>query len=254
MLKSMPILPEDIVCQIKLSGHFPSVMEAIVNRKIMAEAAAEAGIKIEPAELQQAADQIRLANKLYNPEETWAWLEKHGLSLEEFEEIARTNVLSAKLAQHLFADQVEPFFVAHQLDYHQAAIYEVVLDDPDLAMELFYALGEGEISFPEVAREYIQDVNLRRCGGYLGVFSRQQLKPEISAAVFATTPPAVLKPIVTSNGIHLIFVEEIVEPELNEELRQKILADLLNDWLKQRLADINLNLVKTPVDTISNLS
>jgi len=30
-------------------------------------------------------------------------------------------------------------------------MYEVVLGDEDLAMELFYALQEGEISFPEVA-------------------------------------------------------------------------------------------------------
>jgi len=35
-------------------------------------------------------------------------------------------------------------------------MYEVVLDDEDLAMELFYALQEGEISFPE-AYQYIQD-------------------------------------------------------------------------------------------------
>jgi len=42
-------------------------------------------------------------------------------------------------------------FVEHQLDYAQIVMYEVVLDDEDLAMELFYALQEGEISFPEVA-------------------------------------------------------------------------------------------------------
>jgi hypothetical protein len=30
-------------------------------------------------------------------------------------------------------------------------MYEVVLEDADLAMELFYAIGEGEINFHEVA-------------------------------------------------------------------------------------------------------
>ncbi|MEQ9355725.1 MAG: peptidylprolyl isomerase [Coleofasciculus chthonoplastes F2-STO-03] len=46
---------------------------------------------------------------------------------------------------------------------------------------------------------------------------RKELKPEISAAVFAATPPQVLKPIVTSKGVHLIFVEEIIQPELNNK-------------------------------------
>jgi len=41
-------------------------------------------------------------------------------------------------------------FAEHQLDYTQVVMYEVVLDDEDLAMELFYSLQEGETSFPQL--------------------------------------------------------------------------------------------------------
>ena len=51
-------------------------------------------------------------------------------------------------------------------------MYEVVLDDFDLAMELFYALVEGEMSFHEIAHQYIQDTELRRKGGYRGILKR----------------------------------------------------------------------------------
>jgi hypothetical protein len=47
-------------------------------------------------------------------------------------------------------------------------MYEIVLDDEDLAMELFYGIQEGEMSFYEVAHQYIQDMELRRKGGYRG--------------------------------------------------------------------------------------
>jgi parvulin-like peptidyl-prolyl isomerase len=158
------------------------------------------------------------------------------LSLDEFEESVYATVVSSKLAQHLFADKVEPFFVEHQLDYAQVVMYEVVLDDQDLAMELFYAIAEGEISFPsEVAHQYIQDTELRRTGGYRGTLSRKALKPEISAAVFAATPPQILKPIVTSSGSHLIWVEELIQPRLDDTLRYKILSDLFSEWLKQQI-------------------
>ncbi len=88
------------------------------------------------------------------------------MSLDDFEELVEASVISSKLAQHLFADKVEPFFVENQLDYAQVVMYEAVLDDEDLAMELFYAIGEGEISFHEVAHRYILDTEQRRSGGY----------------------------------------------------------------------------------------
>jgi hypothetical protein len=64
--------------------------------------------------------------KLKSADDTWAWLQKHGLSLDDFEELIYNNVISGKLAHHLFADKVEPFFVEHQLDYAGVVMYEVV--------------------------------------------------------------------------------------------------------------------------------
>jgi parvulin-like peptidyl-prolyl isomerase len=169
MSQAITITSEDILHQVKLSCKIPSVIEEIVTRKIIASAAAEAGIKVETEELQKAADNIRLMGKLKSADDTWAWLQKHGLSLDDFEELIYNNVISGKLAQHLFADKVEPFFVEHQLDYAGVVMYEVVLDDEDLAMELFYGIQEGEMSFYEVAHQYIQDTELRRKGGYRGI-------------------------------------------------------------------------------------
>jgi parvulin-like peptidyl-prolyl isomerase len=235
MSKLLSVSPEEIIYQLKISCQIPSVLEEIATRKIIASTAQKIGIKVELEELQQAADNLRLINNLRRADETLAWLQKHCLSVDEFEEVAHISVLSSKLAQHLFADKVEPFFVEHQLDYAQVVMYEVVLDDEDLAMELFYAIAEGEMSFPEVAHQYIQDTELRRSGGYRGILHRKNLKPEISAAVFAATPPQILKPIVTSSGAHLILVEELIQPKLDDTVRHKILSDLFAAWLKQEL-------------------
>jgi len=45
----------------------------------------------------------------------------------------------------------------------------------------------------------------------------------------------VLKPIVTSKGVHLILVEEIVEPQLDDKLRYQIFSDLFAGWRKQQI-------------------
>jgi parvulin-like peptidyl-prolyl isomerase len=241
MSQAITITSEDILHQVKLSCKIPSVIEEIVTRKIIADAAAEAGIKVETEELQKAADNIRIMGKLKSADDTWAWLQKHGFSLDDFEEVIYTNVISGKLAQHLFADKVESFFVEHQLDYAGVVMYEVVLDDEDLAMELFYGIQEGEMSFYEVAHQYIQDTELRRKGGYRGIVRRKELKSEISAAVFAAKPPQVLKPIVTSSGVNLVFVEELIQPQLDKTLAYKIGTDLFSEWLKQQTEQVELN-------------
>ncbi|MDZ7955312.1 peptidylprolyl isomerase [Nostoc sp. DedQUE09] len=234
MSLTITITNEDILEQVKLSSKIPEIIEEIITRKIIAAAVAEASIKVETEELQKIADQLRLVNKLNSANDTWAWLEKHGLSVEEFEEIIYNTVISRKLAAHLFADKVEPYFFENQLNYTSVVMYEVILDDEDLALELFYAIREDEMSFYEIAHKYIQDTELRRKGGYRGIVRRQDLTPEISAAVFAAKPPQLLKPIITSKGAHLILVEEIIQAELDKKLRSKIILDLFSAWLKQK--------------------
>ncbi|MDF2389176.1 peptidylprolyl isomerase [Nostoc ellipsosporum NOK] len=240
MRNILNISPEDIIYHIKLSCQIPNILEAIATRKIIADTTEKEGIEAETEELQQAADNMRLANKLVKAEDTWAWLEKYHLTLDDFEEIVKTNLLSAKLANHLFADKVEPFFYAHQIDYSGAVTYEVVLDDEDLALEIFYALQEGEISFQEIARQYIQNPEIRRAGGYQGIRHRTDFRPEIAAAVFAANPPQILKPIITPKGVHIIAVEEIIKPELNEQLRLQIIGDFFTNWLQQQMVNLEI--------------
>lgn len=235
MSQEYSISMDEIIHQVKLSCQIPSITDAIVARKIIAQTAAAEGIKIDLSELQQAADSFRSSQHLENEDATWSWLKKHRLSLDDFEELVHAKVLPSKLAQHLFADKVNPYWVEHQLDYVRVAMYEIVLADQDLAMELFYALKEGEISFWDTARQYIQDPVLRRSGGYRGLLRRKDLRPEASAAIFAAKPPQLLKPIVINRKAHLIWVEELIQPELDDKLHAKILSDLFSKWLSQQV-------------------
>ena len=233
---------QDMFDRLRLLAQIPALTEKIAIREVVTRAANEAGIAVEPEELQQAIDSWRLANQLDGVEDTQLWLAKHYLSLKEFGDLISTTVLSSKLAQHLFSDKIEPYFVDYQIEYMQAAMYEIVLDDEGIAMELSYAIDEGEISFFEAAYQYIGDPELSCRGGYKGAIYRKNLKPEISAAVFAATPPQILKPIVTSAGVHLIKVEELVTPQLNDTMRQNILSELFNTWLVQQVQQFEVKI------------
>jgi parvulin-like peptidyl-prolyl isomerase len=228
----------DFIQQIKLSCQVPALLDAILSRQVIAAAARKADLQVQPTELQQSADELRSQHNLWTAEATWAWLQTHHLSIDDFEELAYQTVLTKKLCHYLFDRAVEPFFAEHQLDYVQVILYEAPFADQDLAMELYYAIQEGEMSFAEIAHRYITDPELRRQGGYKGSLRRADLRPEVSGVVFAAQPPQVLRPIVVNQQSYLILVEEIIAPVLDDKLRSQILANLFQEWLKRQVNEI----------------
>jgi parvulin-like peptidyl-prolyl isomerase len=230
------ISSQDLIHEAKIAGIIPELFRGILRRQVIEQQAAQAGIVPSTEELQVAADKFRMVNQLETAEATWKWLQTNFLSVDDFEHLVAHSLTREKLAQHLFGDKVEHFFHQNLLEYSGATIYEVVLEDRELAMEIFYSLQEGDLTFADVAYQYIRDPELKRRGGYIGTVGRKQLRPEISAAVFAAKPPQLIKPVVTAVGIHLIQVEEIVQPRLDDNIRQRILIDLFDRWLEEQIA------------------
>jgi parvulin-like peptidyl-prolyl isomerase len=228
----------DILNEVRLSGQWSNLRETISARRMLQQIATEKDIEVTEAELQEAANELRQYYNLQRAEDTWAWLENHGLTLDLFEEMIHATILRNKLATTLFSHQVEPYFASHQLDFTEVALYEVILEDEDLALELFFSLKEQEVTFFEMARHYIQDKELSRKGGYRGYLKRMDLSPAIAAAVFAAKPPQILTPIATSKGTHLILVDEIVQLDLTPELRKQIIEMLFTPWLAQQMKPI----------------
>jgi parvulin-like peptidyl-prolyl isomerase len=240
MSNVLKVSPAEIISQIKISGQMSVILEAIAIRRAIATAVIEAKVEVEIDELQEASNKFRAANNLELEEDTWLWLQKQGMSLDDFEEMLQVTILSTKVSQHLFAEQVESYFSHNYLNYAEIVMYEVILDDEDLASKLFSGLQEGKLNFYAVAHEYIQDEELRRVGGYRGLLHRSDLQPEISSVVFAAKPPQILKPIVTAKGVHLILVEELIQPELDQSLKTQIIADLFADWVKQQIDQVEI--------------
>ncbi|MEM7556191.1 MAG: peptidylprolyl isomerase [Cyanobacteria bacterium P01_A01_bin.84] len=240
MFEDLSISTSDIIQNLKISCEMADVIRKAMIQKIIAITAQEVKIEVTTEEIQEEGDRLRLEKKLVTAKDTWMWLKENHLSVEDFSELARSNVMSKKLANHLLSDHIEKFFYDNRLNYDAAVTYEIIFEDRDLALEMFYALEEGEITFPEVARLYIQDPELRRAGGYQGIKYRQELRPEIAAAIFSTYPLQLLKPIETPKGVYLVWLEEIIKPELDEELREKILSELFDDWLNKQVTAIQM--------------
>jgi parvulin-like peptidyl-prolyl isomerase len=230
------ITSQDLLHQLKITGKIPELIHGILQRQVLETAAQELKLEISEEELQTGADQFRAANRLETIPATQRWLADRLLSIDDFEQLVTTNLLAPKVAFCLFADKVAPYFHQNTLDYAAAIIYEIILTDKNLAIELFYAIQEGDMSFGDAARTYGQDLEIQRLGGYLGSVSRKKMSPAVSAAVFAAQPPQILKPIEVGQQIHLILVEEVIRPQLTPQLQDQIMWQLFQEWLQEKIA------------------
>lgn len=233
-MSKIRISSAQIIDYLKVSCKLSSIVQDTVRQQIINDVARSEGIVVTDLELQQTADDFRVRYNLYNPATTWDWLQSNYLTGDDFEKLIYESIITSKLAQHLFSDRVEPYFYEHKLDYTQAVLYEVVFDNYDTAIEQFYALEEKEVSFIEVARQYIQEPNLRRQYGFKGILPRTAINSALSAAVFASNPPQILKPITIERKVHLVLVEEIIEPQLNKSIREHILTLLFSAWMEKQ--------------------
>jgi parvulin-like peptidyl-prolyl isomerase len=234
------ITTKEIINQLKENGQITETIKQIIYQNIIKEKILEKGIEIDKKDLQDGADKFRVENGLESTSKTLKWLENNGLKIDDLENIIYQSIARSRLAYHLFADESQHFFLKNHLDYSHASLFEIILNRQVLAEELYYAIKEKELKFYDVAIQYIEDKELRNKGGYIGILSRKDLPPIISSAVFSAKPPQILKPIVTSKGIHLIFVEEILESQLNSNLQQEIIAHLFNNWLDKESRNVNI--------------
>jgi parvulin-like peptidyl-prolyl isomerase len=234
-LSGWTIDPEEVIRYLRHELKLKAVYEEILSRQIVHRIAEERGIEVAAEEIQAEADQFRYDQKLESAAQTFAWLEDQLLTPEEWEAGIRIRLLKKKLAEQLFGQQVETFFVQNKVQYEQAVLYRIVVTYQPLAQEIFYQIEEEEISFFEAAHLYDKDEHKRLTCGFEGKLSRWQLKPDIAARVFGSNPGEIVGLIQSEEGFEIWMVEEFIPAELTPEVRERILNQLFSEWIESEL-------------------
>jgi parvulin-like peptidyl-prolyl isomerase len=69
---------------------------------------------------------------------------------------------------------------------------------------------------------------------------RKQLLPAIAEAVFAAKQGAILGPLTTHEGFHLLLVEELAPAQLDGSTAALVRDELFDAWLRDALKDAEL--------------
>src|SRR5262245_14901475 len=94
----------------------PLVLEALAGRLVQHEAR-QAGLSVTAEELQAAADAYRRGRGLHTAPATRAWLDRQGLTADDFQAGLQERLLAARLKQHQTAARTDEVFSARPPDF-----------------------------------------------------------------------------------------------------------------------------------------
>ncbi len=234
-VNGMTVDPQEVVNFLKHDLSLKEICYKVLYQQIISATAQERGVVVSSEEIQAEADRVRHELHLEKASDTFNWLSGNMLTAEEWEVSIHDRLLSRKLKEALFAQDVESCFVQNRLDFDRVILYQIIVPYEQVAHELFYQIEESEISFFEAAHLYDLDPNRRYRCGYEGTLHRWDFEPAIAAVIFAANPGQVMHPIQTSQGFHLFLVEEFIPAQLTPDIRQEILQRLFQEWLTGEL-------------------
>ncbi|MBD2594557.1 peptidylprolyl isomerase [Nostoc spongiaeforme FACHB-130] len=226
---------EEVMQFLKKEMRLKEVYQQILFHKIIRQAAEARDITVTPSEIETEAEKQRRERHLERAADTLEWLADQLITPEDWERGICDRLLSHKLAQVLFADEVEHFFQQNRAEFEQVILYQMIIDSETLAQELYYQIEDGEISFYHAAKIYDIDIHRRRKCGYEGIVNRFALQPDIATVVFRAAPQHVTLPYKTEQGYHLFLVEELISAELTKERYQEIMNKMFLHWLNTEL-------------------
>lgn len=220
---------------LKLKGQLGAVVSQTVTDRLIADAAARAGITVAADELQKAADAFRMGRGLNRADDTKRWLEHHQLSRADLEAGLRRAMLSEKMMHRIAPpERVQQYFTENRSRFDRARLSRIVVPNEGLARELLTQFHEDGKDFADAARQHGLDRHLREAGGHIGIVPRKSLPPAIEATVFNAKPGEVVGPFLIGQAYHLIKVEEVLRGEMPQHIGELLRRELFHRWLGEQ--------------------
>lgn len=225
----------EIITYLRKNLQLKEICQKIIYQKIIHNTALSRGLIVTPEEIQSEVNHLQMEQQLETDADVFVWLEEHIITVDDWKAGIRDRLLQQKLANFLFSQELEIYFIQHQPDFEQVLLYQLIVPYEQLANELFYQISEQEITFYEAAHLYDIDEKRRDCCGCEGKIYRYNLKPELADVVFNASIGELIGPMNTERGSHLLMVEEFIPSELTATIRQEILQQMFVQWIESQL-------------------
>lgn len=167
-----------------------------------------------------------------------AWLAAKGWSETDLELHLRRPIALNRFAQQQFAPGLEETFLASSAS-RDTVVYSLIrVRDRGLARELYLRLTEGELAFPEAARQFGEGPEARH-QGVIGPMAMGHLQPtQLAEWLRSLQPGEILRPQALGDWHLLMRLEHLHPARLDDTMRHDLLREQLGAFLDERVRQL----------------
>src|SRR4029453_12995710 len=212
-----------------------SLLEDLIQKKILSKEAAKEDLTVPDEELEQ---EIRHSKSRYTEKDFQEMLKSKGIDYAVWREVKRNHLLANRLLQEkVFAkiqiseEGLKEYYQAHQEEFTQpesVRVRQILTDTREKAEDILAKLKKDE-NFPRMARAYSLAPD-RKQGGDLGFITKGSFPKDFD--VCFDLKVGELSPIVSSlYGFHLF---KVVEKRPEQKLPFEEVRGQIEEWLKEK--------------------
>lgn len=238
--------PNEFVRFLKLNGKLDQLLEDIVTDRLTVHIAKKQNISVSTEDVQHKFDDIRRVYGLHRAQATREFLERLGVSLDEFEEYITDQLCREKLLESVTSDSaVKEYFNLHSPEFDTIEVAHIVMDSEGKAREIVALLQEEPDMFHDLAKEHSLDFETREKGGMIGTVLRGSLESDIEAKIFNAEINTILGPFASlDERFYEVFkVTDKHSASLDESTADQVRKKLYDTWLEEKAGDCRIEIM-----------
>jgi parvulin-like peptidyl-prolyl isomerase len=236
-----------------------TLLSRLIRRKVLEKEAAEAGVEVTDADVDQRIDQIREdfdSEKAFQDE-----LKAQCVTIAEVREFVRDSEIEQRLRERVTEDvgpteeELQAEYDSQVDDFTEVDVSHILVREKGEADRLYRQLQDTpakniEQKFSQLAEEFSTDAGSAGNGGSLGYLSPSDVVPEFGDAALALDEGQISEPVQSQFGWHIIrLIDTRVRPyedardEIAEQLGGQEEENAWQEFLEAayRDADIEVN-------------
>ncbi len=178
-----------------------------------------------------------------------AWLAERGLAFDDLRILATQQQRLQRLQRCRWGDEVEVRFLQRKPELDQVVYSLLRVDNEDLAAELHHQIVEGEADFASLAPRHSIGQE-RHSRGQIGPISLAAGHDTLVSRLRRGRPGQLFEPFKAGDSWVVLRLEQFLPAELNEATRVRMMGELFEEWLEQRLRLLLEGQPLPPLDAI----
>jgi putative peptide maturation system protein len=227
----------DVIALIDFIWDQEPLVMTIVDACLLREAVDAERIVPTDEELQAAFDLFRRRRGLFDAEETTAWMERNGYTLQHLEHYMHDEARAQALRKRVTTDRVDRFLAERARDIDLALLAYLDFDSREAAVASIELLRSGQQDFFSLITERAA---LMRTAGRAGELPctrsvlRFDLDVDQQEAVFSAAPGAIVGPFAIRRGFRVYRVLGVSAAGQDDDARGRAERVLFDEWLAER--------------------